>query len=247
VHNHREKCDNKEKQKTKGFALDKGQLTLPLQETSAMSNAEFTESTENVEQLREETVTRHTDYEGPRGAGFAIRATARIVDTLLGFAVAIVAMVLAFIILAFSHTLGSPDLWAQNIQRIAVSDFLLGFCGVMAYHATSEYFGASVGKLICGLRVIGKDLTPVTVKGVLIGNTAYLLDGLFFGLVGYASMSKSPAQQRLGDVWGRTMVMKKKDLPPHLLKPVPALILAIIAGLAAYTAIVTFSYLIKVA
>jgi hypothetical protein len=82
---------------------------------------------------------------------------------------------------------------------------------------------------------------------VLIRNAAYLLDGLFFGLVGYASMSKSPAQQRLGDVWGSTMVMKKKDLPPHLLKPVPALILPIIAGLAAYTAIVTFSYVIKVA
>jgi hypothetical protein len=45
-------------------------------------------------------------------------------------------------------------------------------------------------------------------KAALIRDLAYHIDALFFGLIGYTSMQAGPLNQRYGDVWGKTVVVK---------------------------------------
>ena len=45
-------------------------------------------------------------------------------------------------------------------------------------------------------------------------NLAYYVDSLFFGLVAYQKMSESPKRQRIGDHWGRTMVVRLAEIDP---------------------------------
>jgi len=47
-----------------------------------------------------------------------------------------------------------------------------------------------------------------------ISDLAYSIDALFSGLIGYQSMQKGPLQQRYGDIWGKTVVVKKIVFQP---------------------------------
>ncbi len=150
-----------------------------------------------------------------RGAGFRIRALARIIDYTFGLFIGIFAGIIAAIVLAVLEADGSvaPG-WDQRMQGLSLATFVLSLIGNVFYHAVCEGFhGASLGKLICRLRVITEDGTNSTLKGAFLRSGAYLIDGLFWGLVGYASMKKSELQQRLGDKWGRTIVLPSADAP----------------------------------
>ena len=48
--------------------------------------------------------------------------------------------------------------------------------------------GVTVGKLVCGLRVVSEARGPCTGKGALVRGLLFFVDGLFVGLVGYAFM-----------------------------------------------------------
>ena len=77
------------------------------------------------------------------------------------------------------------------------------------YQAASEFVGgASVGKLVCGLRVVSEDFTHVSFRGAFIRSCAFLVDGFLFGYIGYRSMNMSSLAQRYGDHWGGTTVVK---------------------------------------
>jgi hypothetical protein len=41
---------------------------------------------------------------------------------------------------------------------------------------------------------------------------AFFWDSLFFGLVGYSSMKKSELNQRYGDHWAKTVVIKSSEV-----------------------------------
>ena len=59
----------------------------------------------------------------------------------------------------------------------------------------------------------------------------YYVDGLFFGLVGWTSMSRSPTKQRLGDKWAGTVVVHNRSAQ-SLALPSPAL--GMLVSVAAY-------------
>jgi len=156
----------------------------------------------------------------PSGAGFGIRFGARLIDTIYGSFLGLAVGFISGIVFAILSKLGkiTPE-WPQLINQHPFSGFGLGILGAFLYHAFSEGIGSlTIGKLICGLRVVQMDGRPATMKGALIRDLAYHLDALFFGLIGYMSMKQGPLSQRYGDVWGKTGVVKTSVFQPRPLR-----------------------------
>jgi uncharacterized RDD family membrane protein YckC len=175
---------------------------------------------------------------GVEYAGFGIRAAARFVDLLVGF---VLGMVGGGIGGALS-VMFAPAIGEHMSGALTVVSLVAGLLATVGYHGLSEGLGgASIGKLACGLRVYKSDLSPCTV-GAAIGRTfAYYIDSFFFGLVAYTSMSKSPQQQRYGDKWAHTVVVKKASLPEGA--PAANVGLGILLGVVAHVVISMMSVL----
>lgn len=77
----------------------------------------------------------------------------------------------------------------------------------------------------------------------LVRNLAFLIDSLFFGLVGASAMGKSPTNQRYGDQWARTLVVRVADLAPSQ-RPSTARFLCAFALAATSAGLINTSYLI---
>ena len=69
--------------------------------------------------------------------------------------------------------------------------------------------GATVGKMILGLRVVKTNGAPITWTDSLIRNLLRIIDGLFAYLVGAILIWTSPLKQRLGDRLANTVVVKR--------------------------------------
>jgi uncharacterized RDD family membrane protein YckC len=150
------------------------------------------------------------------GAGFWIRSLARLIDIIfVGFLLGLVAGVLGGIILAILEATGivAPG-WQYRGQGFSATGFGLSLLGGILYHSASEgIHGASVGKLVCRLRVVSADGRPCDMKQALIRSLAYLWDAIFFGLVAYNCMQRSALKQRYGDVWAKTVVISSSYVP----------------------------------
>ena len=70
-------------------------------------------------------------------------------------------------------------------------------------------FGQSIGKFIVGIRVMDISGQKVTLKQAIIRHLFDCIDSLpFFGILGLVICSKSPNQQRIGDIVAGTIVTK---------------------------------------
>jgi len=153
--------------------------------------------------------------EGLEPAGFRVRAGAFLID----YAVIIVLMIVGAFMCAFAATvLGNPAFVDAMDKDVKGLDWFTGTLTLIAYHtifvATT---GSSIGKRLVGLQVVS--MTPgvrVTFGDALARSAAMIVDGFFFGLVAYNTMSKSPEKQRLGDEWADTRVVHRRSLAPHL-------------------------------
>ena len=150
------------------------------------------------------------------GAGFWIRVLARLIDTCVSGAIGLFTGLVAGITLVIlqSSSIIEPG-WLHRIQGIHLETLAASLMGVAFYHTLCEgIHGATLGKLICGLSVLKEDhLTPCGLKAAVIRSFAYFVDAFFFGLVAYLSMEKTALQQRHGDHWGGTVVVKKSQVP----------------------------------
>ena len=71
--------------------------------------------------------------------------------------------------------------------------------------------GQTVGKFIAGIRVQMADGSPSEYGPAAIRTFMRLIDGLFFYFVGWiAAMSSGPRRQRLGDMLGKTSVVRAR-------------------------------------
>jgi uncharacterized RDD family membrane protein YckC len=171
------------------------------------------------------------------GAGFWIRALARLVDAVYGYALGMVAGVQGVIILAILEALSVVEPgWANRIsQGSRLVPILMSLVGYLFYHTTCEGLcGASLGKLVCGLRVLSEDLSPCSLKPAFVRSLAYFVDALFFGLIGYASMSTDVRRQRNGDDWARTVVVRNSQVPLGSKRPTAQYLLALALGSVAW-------------
>ena len=151
----------------------------------------------------------------PEYAGFFVRCAGRVLDIIAVMVCGwIGGMLGAFGAAALASSGVMSAGWTHRIQSTSASGLAIGAVAVLGYHALSEGLdGASVGKAVLGLRVKSEELRACGVGSASVRNVAYYVDGCFFGLVAYSVMSKSPRQQRLGDKWGHTVVVRAASLP----------------------------------
>jgi uncharacterized RDD family membrane protein YckC len=170
------------------------------------------------------------------GAGFWIRVLARLIDTVVGFILgrfAGYAGALVLIALQFL-TIVRPG-WPMRVahERLLIVPFSL--VGNLLYHTACEgIYGATPGKFFCGLRVLSEDLKPCDLKAGFIRSVAYFIDALVFGLVAWLEMSKSDAEQRHGDNWAHTVVVKSGRVPAVSKRSEFRLFGALVAGICAW-------------
>jgi uncharacterized RDD family membrane protein YckC len=184
----------------------------------------------------------------PSGAGFGIRFLARLIDLIYGVFIGLIVGVCAGILFAILTHLGrlTPE-WPRLIKVNSVASYALGFLGGFLYQAVCEGVGTvSIGKLFCGLRVVQVDGGPATMKGAALRDLAYFIDALFFGLVGYVSMSKGPLKQRYGDLWGGTVVVKADVFEPRPVRSPLRMAMGIVAGSVLWAGVGFLQMVLKV-
>lgn len=83
---------------------------------------------------------------------------------------------------------------------------------LVAYYTVMEATrGASVGKMVMGLRVVRQDGGPISWTESLIRNLLRIIDALPFAyIVGAIIMSTNPLKQRLGDKVAHTVVIRSR-------------------------------------
>jgi uncharacterized RDD family membrane protein YckC len=88
---------------------------------------------------------------------------------------------------------------------------LLYLLGVFAYYLVLEgYLGQTVGKMLLGIKVVREDDGGVPGLGAAALRTVLrLIDGLFLYAVAFVSVLASQKNRRLGDMVGKTLVVRK--------------------------------------
>lgn len=174
------------------------------------------------------------------GAGFGRRAVARLLDVLftgfLGGALA------ALILLALG---GDETVLDRGVPVVGFEMWLARTLMMVTYHGVAESLGgATLGKLLLGLTVVGEDGTPISLGRGLLRNLWVLVDSLGFGLVAYLVMRRSAWHQRLGDRHARTLVVHHRDLPETSRRRPAAVAHGILVGLAFAAAICALAILL---
>ena len=180
------------------------------------------------------------------GEGFWIRAAARIIDTLYGIALGFVGGVIAgiaFVVFERSGLIAAG--WQSRLNGPGIGAFAFSLLGAVFYHSLTEGIcGASIGKLICQLRVVTEQREPIGLGQAFVRSLAYYIDALFFGIVAFTSMQKSGLNQRYGDRWAHTVVIKSKDLPSSSARGIELFVLAFLMGTVCYAALIALGLIV---
>ena len=181
-------------------------------------------------------------------AGFWVRAGARVVD---GMITGAIAFVIGFVLAMEHHVHAAQihpgdDLWSTLAAIYTPAKFASSVAAALSYNVLSEVLtGATLGKMMFGLRVRSENGGPITFGGAVVRNLLYYIDMLVCGVVAYAFMSNSQLQQRLGDRAGKAVVVSKPAMEVILTRPPEAggnpmgIVLGLL-GFAAFTVLNLF-------
>lgn len=183
------------------------------------------------------------------GVGFWPRVGARVIDVIVQYIVAICAGLVFGLALGFIATiLGKPvSELAMKMRHIGSAGIGVSLLASVAYHTICEsVHGSTAGKMLLGFVVVKEDRSPCTFDSALLRSFAYFVDGLFFGLIGYAAMKRGPLCQRYGDTWARTVVCRRSQLPPASLRDGNRFILALFCAMAAHALLLMIGWLLAI-
>jgi uncharacterized RDD family membrane protein YckC len=184
---------------------------------------------------------------GLEGVGFGPRVAARLIDLALHYLVSICAgLVFGFLLDVVAVLTGkSASLLSAKLSHLGFTGFALALLGSVAYHSVCESLhGSTLGKLILSMVVVQENATPCTFDSALRRSFAYLLDSLFFGLVGYFAMQKTPQRQRYGDQWAHTVVSKRSQVRTENLRDGGRFVLSLFLGMLADAVLMMLGLLI---
>lgn len=153
----------------------------------------------------------------PTVAGITERVFARIVDYIIQSMISFpVGFVLGFTIGFAVAAGGTLDIGTQTPQEQLLSNLVIftlsTLFGPIPFAVFVWLYGATPAKLLFGQAVIMEDGERPTLIAALIREYSYYIDSLVFGIVGIIVMNNSPRNQRLGDKWGKTLVVKRRTL-----------------------------------
>ncbi|SCK49150.1 Uncharacterized membrane protein YckC, RDD family [Streptomyces sp. WMMB 714] len=150
----------------------------------------------------DELVTGDAVVLGLRPARLLSRGLAVFVDLALAWAV--------YLLLSLGLLAAVSSLDAAAVAAVQVALFLLVLVGVpIAVETLSR--GRSVGKALCGLRVVREDGGPVRFRQALVRGALGVVEiTVFFGVVACAASLVSSRGRRLGDVFAGTLVVRER-------------------------------------
>jgi uncharacterized RDD family membrane protein YckC len=143
-----------------------------------------------------------------------------------------------------SPVLSGGGLVMSEPSMPAVSLFWLSLIVVAYFFILEALFSTTPGKLVFGLRVVGRDGKHLSVKAAFIRNLLRLVDSWpAYYLVGIVAIWFSPTYQRIGDRLARTSVVSIWSTPfPHFFRFFPGrvailaiLLVSLLAGSWSFT------------
>ncbi len=148
-------------------------------------------------------------------ASLAWRFTAVLIDTVVLLGLWISVLMIYILVLAGQGKIDPNDPAAaqQLSQELGGSGVLnvviLG--SLFIYYVVLEaIFAASVGKLVCRMRVVMADGSRATGLAVVVRNVIRVPEAIFFYVPSGISCAVSPHRQRLGDHAARTVVVRRR-------------------------------------
>lgn len=186
---------------------------------------------------------------GLAGVGFWPRVAARVIDLMVHFAVSFCTGILFAVVVAVAAGIsGQPaSLLLEKLAQDSIGGFVFALLGSVAYHTIGEAIhGSTVGKLALSMVVVQEDGSPCRVGPALIRSLGYFVDALFFGLIGYLAMNKTPQQQRHGDTWAHTIVCKRSQVPQANLRGAGRFVLGLFLGAMADSVLIMVGLLLNV-
>ncbi len=139
-------------------------------------------------------------------AGIPLRFVALLLDTVLVFLPFVVVVALVDGGAYKNHVAGQTNLGVDFSGRalLVLVVFSFGY-----FIVTEAAAGATLGKRMVGIRVVGEDGEHVTFGAAVVRNLVRVVDALFFYLVGFISAILSKRGQRLGDRAAHTIVVRR--------------------------------------
>ncbi len=134
------------------------------------------------------------------------RAIAIIVDTIILFFV-------SFVIVAITGD-GTTTTTENSIEFNSggLSTVLMVVVAFAYFIVLEKLMGATLGKLLVGIRVVMADGSEVTWGAAVIRNLLRVIDGFFVYLVAAIVVWNSSTRQRLGDMAAKTVVVSKQSV-----------------------------------
>ena len=168
------------------------------------------------------TVQEQVDY-----ASLGWRFTAVLVDTAVLASIWVVVLIVDMVVLIGQSNLDANDPAAaqalsreitqkiidQQLGNSSLLFYVLVFGSMFIYYLVLEaIFAASVGKLVCGMRVTMADGSRPTGLAVIVRNVVRVPEAVFFYIPAGFSCAASPHRQRLGDHAARTVVVRRRRM-----------------------------------
>ena len=180
------------------------------------------------------------------GVGVVRRGLARLIDLGVLQLAALAGAAQVFVLPFLLEGVFGPAVYAV-IERLVADEtagwsrlwnLVVGLTGLTAMHTLSEgLHGSTIGKRLCGITVISEEGYPAGMKAAFKRSLGFLVDQLFFGLVGAHFIHNDPKAQRVGDSWAGTMVVRLHALEPTARRTGGRFVLASGLGLAAVGAV----------
>ena len=156
-----------------------------------------------------ETERVSTGWSALENAGIGLRFVAVLLDAVIVF----LPLGLALGLMTGGGYAKSGDGYTNAGIDVGGNAFwLLVALGVGYYIVCEAATGATLGKRLVGIQVVGEDGDPLTFGAAVVRNLLRLVDALFFYLVGFLFAAMSSRGQRLGDRAAHTVVVRRLGL-----------------------------------
>jgi uncharacterized RDD family membrane protein YckC len=139
-------------------------------------------------------------------AGIPLRFVAVLLDALIVF---VPAGIIVGLLFGGGWTESGNGYANAGVDLGGKAAWLLLALGVAYYVVCEAATGATLGKRMVGIHVVGEDGERLTFEASLVRNLVRLVDCLFFYLVGGIFALTSPHGQRLGDRAAHTLVVRR--------------------------------------
>lgn len=174
-------------------------------------DSNFNEAKENLRDIEfEQKVDRFKSLQ-IEGKSFGIRGVAYVIDSVIWIALTILISSIVGFGTGIMILITTGQEFQYQEQTNQILNYLIELILFTLYFTIFEWlYGATLGKIIIGSRVIMENGERCTLVAALIRAGLRYIDGLFFGIPAYASM-KSPLFQRFGDKTAKTVVVGAKE------------------------------------